>query len=97
MNGTAIGQSFINNLTLVPGNNTVPLASNVSQITVLDMITGPDAPYKNGLLPVDIKGNRSEYNGQELPYFTEALSANVLSVTLNVGAALEKAINGTTA
>jgi hypothetical protein len=79
----------VNDLVLAPGANIVPLVSNVNQSAVIDLITGPTAQYKNGLLPVDIAGNLIVYNGQEIPYFTAAVKATPLHVILNVGAALE--------
>lgn len=42
----------------------------------------------DAVLPVDIRGNASVYQGQELPYFSEALAANVLHTRLDLGKAL---------
>jgi hypothetical protein len=82
VNGTAIGQSFINDLVLVPGNNTFSMTSVVNETIVVEKLP------KNGILPVTITGNSSVYNGEVIPYFTEALQANSLVVDLNVIAAL---------
>lgn len=43
------------------------------------------------MLPVDIVGNTSVYNGQHLTYFEKALSSVTQHITLNVGAALKAA------
>lgn len=64
------------------------MRSTVNETVVLGMITSANATHRNGILPVEITGNSSVYNGKELPYFTEALAANKLTVTLDVGKAL---------
>ncbi|RAL12119.1 uncharacterized protein BO97DRAFT_71238 [Aspergillus homomorphus CBS 101889] len=84
VNGTAIGKSYLTDLTIHPGNNTLPMTANVSTLTVAGML----GSYPTLMIPVDIVGNASVYNGEELPYFTEALAANKLSVQLNVTKAL---------
>ena len=43
---------------------------------------------KDAVLPVDIRGSSSVYEGRELGYFSEALAANVLHTRLDVGKAL---------
>lgn len=88
VDGTPIGQSYLQNLVLTPGDNFVPMRSTVNETVVLGMITSANATHRNGILPVEITGNSSVYNGKELPYFTEALAANKLTVTLDVGKAL---------
>ncbi len=42
------------------------------------------------MLPIDIVGNSSEYDGVHLVYFEKALASMTQHVNLNVGAALEK-------
>ncbi|KAL1988072.1 hypothetical protein VTN96DRAFT_1103 [Rasamsonia emersonii] len=76
-NGTHIGQSFLNDLTLVPGDNTVPMTSNVN-------LTQATRFLKGNVLTIDIRGNKSEYNGQEIPYFSQALASNQLTTQLNI-------------
>jgi len=83
-----MGQSFLDNLVLTPGNNTVPMTSTVDQAAIIKMFTADDNPYKDGVVPFDIVGNSSVYNGKELPYFTKALASNNLTVHLNVSKAL---------
>ncbi|KAL1970458.1 hypothetical protein VTN77DRAFT_4102 [Rasamsonia byssochlamydoides] len=85
VDGSYIGQSFLNDFTLVPGNNTLPMTSTVNQTQIIALLTGP---YKNGVLPIDIRGNKSVYNGVEIPYFSEALASNQLAVNLNVTEAI---------
>ena len=46
------------------------------------------ASYPDGLLPVDIVGNSSVYNGQHLTYYEEALRGNTISIKLNIASGL---------
>ncbi|KAL9584810.1 MAG: hypothetical protein Q9212_001893 [Teloschistes hypoglaucus] len=80
-----IGTSLLSDLTLKPGDNMVPMRSTVNQTIVIQKVTGT---YKDGILPVDIVGNSSVYNGQHLEYFEKALQSNKQHIKLNVGAAL---------
>jgi hypothetical protein len=86
--GTPIGQSHFYNMILVPGNNTIPMTSTVNQSVVFSMITAKNSPYSSGIVPVDIRGNKSVYNGQELPYFSSALASNNITIELDVGKAI---------
>ena len=88
-----IGNSTLENVVLVPGNNTVPMRSTINQTLVLDAI---GLVYKNGILPVDIVGATSVYNGQHLTYFEAALQSLTQHVKLDVGAALKAATGGGT-
>lgn len=88
VDGQLMGYSYLDNLTLKPGNNTIPMFSNVNQTDIINLITASSSPYKNGIVPFTISGNSSVYNGQELPYFSKALAANNLTVHLNVSQAL---------
>lgn len=80
-----IGTSSLSDLILKPGNNTLPMRSTVNQTLVIEKVTGT---YKDGMLPIDIVGNSSVYNGQHLEYFEKALQSNRQHIVLNVGAAL---------
>ncbi len=62
------------------------MRSIVNQTIVLTKVI---SEYKDGMLPIDIIGNSSIYNGKHLPYFEQALASNTQSITLNVGAALK--------
>lgn len=86
-----MGQSYLDDLVLKPGNNTVPMTANVQALEILNLLIKGGDKYKDGMMPFEITGNSSVYNGKELPYFTEALQSNNLSVSLNVTAALAKA------
>lgn len=86
--GQTLGQSYLDDLILKPGNNTVPMTANVNQSAIIEMLTSASNPYTTGVVPFTITGNSSVYNDQELPYFTNALIANNLTVQLNVTKAL---------
>ena len=82
--GTNVGQSFLNDLVIRPGNNTLDMKANVSSSKVAKFLP----KYKDNIVPVDITGNSSVYHGKDLPYFAAALAANKLTVDLNVLEAL---------
>ncbi|KAL8928815.1 MAG: hypothetical protein Q9208_001593 [Pyrenodesmia sp. 3 TL-2023] len=85
VDGDFIGTSTLSDLVLRPGNNTLPMRSTVNQTLVIGKVT---AKYQDGLLPVDIVGNSSVYEGQHLEYFEKALQSNRQHIVLDVGAAL---------
>ena len=83
-NGQFMGHSYINDLTLQPGDNNRSMTAQINQTASFLLISGSSAPYPKGVVPFTITGNSSVYNGQELPYFTQALAANNLTVDLDV-------------
>ncbi|KAL4872711.1 hypothetical protein BDV12DRAFT_125223 [Aspergillus spectabilis] len=78
-NGTAIGQSFLNDLVLEPGDNRVPMLSSLNTTLLFPFLRGGSTT-----IPLTIIGNSSVYNGREIPYFTAALAANELTVDLDL-------------
>lgn len=68
----------------------MPLTSRMNQTYVIGLLTGDNAPYSDGVLPLEIKGNRSEFNGEVIPYYTRALAATTLRTSLNLTEPLEK-------
>ncbi|KAJ5525899.1 hypothetical protein N7494_012549 [Penicillium frequentans] len=86
--GETLGLSYLDNLVLKPGNNTVPMTATVNESAIIGMLTSDSNPYTTGVVPFTITGNSSVYNDQELPYFTNALIANNLTVELNITKAL---------
>ena len=85
VDGTFIGTSLLPNLTLKPGENLVEMESKVNQTYVIEAVVGR---YRDGILPVEIRGERVESEGGRLPYFEEALKEVRLNVVLDVGRAL---------
>lgn len=77
-----IGVTTIPDLTLKPGDNLVPMKTTSDQTAVISLIS---TQYKNGKLPVVIKGNSStSLSGQKLDYFTAALKSNDMKTTLDL-------------
>jgi hypothetical protein len=66
------------------------MASIVDQARIIRLITARDSPYRDGIVPIQITGNSSVYNGEEIPYFSEALASNVLTIELNIMSALNQ-------
>ena len=86
-----MGQTYLNDLVLKPGNNTIPMFANINQAAILTMFASSNNQYKDGIVPFQITGNSSVYHGENLEYFTKALAANNLTVHLNVYQALKEA------
>lgn len=56
------------------------------------MVTGE---FDDGMLPIDISGNSTKNSdGKELPYYSAALAANTVRVTLDVGSAIDDLLGG---
>jgi len=85
--GIGVGNLTLPNFTLRPGNETYPLYSTSNQTAVLDLLQ--ESAYCSGVLPLELKGKQSIYNGQELPYFSAALQAGVLPVSLDLKGPLQ--------
>ncbi|RFU28057.1 hypothetical protein B7463_g8282, partial [Scytalidium lignicola] len=73
-----VGNTTINNMTIRPGNNTLPLTGTLDQSLVTASLN------KTGWVTMQITGQSCIYNGQHLTYYEKALSANKLSLDLNV-------------
>lgn len=85
VDGKSIGTSLLPDMTLKPGNNSLPMQSKTDQLGVVSIIT---SKYKNGILPLEISGNSSIYNGEHLEYYEAAIQSNVIKIDLDVGPAL---------
>jgi hypothetical protein len=82
---TAIGNASLKNVTLVPGNNTVPLRSITNDLAVFGLLESNISLLHR--MPVDIVVDNSTMGGVVIPYFTRALHASPLHVVLNISAA----------
>lgn len=78
-----VGNATVENFTLVPGNNTLPMTAIVDQPKIISSIDS-----KTGLVTLMVKGTSCVYNGQHLSYYETALMSNVLSLQLNVAQVL---------
>jgi hypothetical protein len=83
---TPIGNAHLSNVTLVPGNNSLSLRAITNETLVLGLVQANPAYLKG--LPVDIAIQNSTVNGVVIPYFTRALQANTLHVSLDVAQAI---------
>ncbi|KAN0106018.1 Protein of unknown function (DUF3712) domain containing protein [Hyaloscypha variabilis] len=72
-----VGNSTINDMTLVPGNNSLPMTSIVDIDALSDSLV-------NGFVTLSISGQSAIYNGEHLTYYESALKSNVLSLDMNV-------------
>ncbi|KAA8576003.1 hypothetical protein MFRU_033g00340 [Monilinia fructicola] len=74
-----IGNATIENMTLVPGNNTLPMTGTMDQTKVISSMD-----TKTGIVELNIVGQSSIYKGEHLVYYERALASNNLSLALNV-------------
>lgn len=91
VDGVHIGQSFMHNVVLQPGDNKIPMEALTNQSVVLSMINGENAKHRDGMLPVSITTASISRNGARLSYYEEAMAGAPLTVTLNVGKAIQEA------
>lgn len=94
LNGSLIGTVFIDNLLLLPGNNTAQMHANISQTPVLAAVS--TQPYcQTGILPFGLLGTNVTNHGQHLSYFADALASTNQTTDINIGAAIQQSLNFT--
>ncbi|KAJ6016293.1 hypothetical protein N7540_010884 [Penicillium herquei] len=91
VDGTVLGYIYLEDLVLAPGNNTVPMTATVDEVSIIEMLSSNDTTFADGVVPFNLIGNSSVYDGVVLPYFTVALQALNLTTSLNVTEALVEA------
>ncbi|KAF4636869.1 hypothetical protein G7Y89_g1200 [Cudoniella acicularis] len=74
-----VGTGYIENMTLVPGNNTLPMTAILNQTLIL-----ASTDTTTGIAVLEITGQSCVYNGVHLTYYEKALSQNVLTLSMNV-------------
>ncbi|KAF5878860.1 uncharacterized protein Bfra_001031 [Botrytis fragariae] len=84
-----VGNSTIANMTLVPGNNTLPMTGTMDQTKVLG-----SADLTTGIVQLSIVGKSAIYNGEHLVYYERALASNNLSLALNVAQVVKDSAGG---
>ncbi|KAH6665452.1 hypothetical protein B0J14DRAFT_232334 [Halenospora varia] len=84
-----IGTSTIPNMTLKPGNNTLPMTGTLNQTLVLG-----STDTTTGIMVMKITGRDCIYNGEHLTYYEKALSQNVLSLSMNVQQIIKDSLTG---
>lgn len=92
-NDTLIGQSYIDNVVLYPGNNSFPLRASNAQQPVVSAL-GVKPYCQTGMISLTIEPVNCTFNGVEIPYLLQSLT-NITQI-LPVGQAIEKASNGLT-
>ena len=88
VDGEPIGTSLLPDFVLRPGTREYDMRSTVQTLTVADII---QRNYQDGILPLEIVGNSSVVDGENIPYFEAAIQSNVIRIDLNVGPALAEA------
>jgi cytoskeletal protein RodZ len=73
-----IGNSTIENMTLVPGDNNLPMTAIIDQALVTANLNS------SGWITLSIIGNSSVFNGQHLTYYEKALASNALTLDMNI-------------
>jgi hypothetical protein len=58
-----VGNTTINDMTLVPGNNTIPMTGIVDQLLIAESLNA------TGFVTLSIQGQSAIYNGQHLTYY----------------------------
>ncbi|CAK7213917.1 hypothetical protein SEUCBS140593_002008 [Sporothrix eucalyptigena] len=87
LNGSLVGTSYIDNVVLSPGNNTYPLRAKIEQSPILTAVQSE--PWcQTGIVPMDLSGLSVTNNGQDLPYFANALATHNTTVEVDLGTPL---------
>lgn len=73
-----VGNTTINDMTLYPGNNTLPMTGILDQILIAESLNA------SGWVTLAIQGQSAIYNGEHLTYYEVPLKNNVLSLDMNV-------------
>lgn len=73
-----VGNTTVFDMTLVPGNNTIPMTGFVNQTLIEDSLNS------TGFVTLSITGQSAIYNGQHLTYYEKPLATNVLALDMNV-------------
>ena len=86
--GTAIGTTFLPNVFLGEGDNSISMTAIANQSAVAGLVL---TQYETGVLPVDIMANSvTNMQGERIPWYEQALGALPLRVDLDVLPALQE-------
>jgi hypothetical protein len=81
--GIIIGEGRINNIVLVPGNNTIPIRATVNLKTCIEnlptLLTSEAKALTSGNVVISASGNSTIFNGQHIPYYENVLNNLVLT------------------
>ena len=78
-----VGELFINNLILVPGDNKVEITALMDQVKILDAARSKKY-CKTGVVPVKLLGKSVVNHGQKLSYFATALGSKNQTVDIDI-------------
>lgn len=85
--GEAVGDLAITNLILRPGANVIPVTAHINQKTILKIVKRP-AYCQNGIIPFQLKANKVENQGEEIPWLVSSLGTANQTVNVNIGAVI---------
>lgn len=84
-NGTDVGYATVDSLVLVPGYNTVTMRVVSYELVVVGIVI----QRGNAVIPIDIRGINSSYNGELIPYYTTMIQSVTQHVDLNITDAIQ--------
>ncbi len=91
--GEDVGTVYIDNLTLLRGNNTFNMRASVNTTAVVNALGRKPYCENSGVLPFEIRGKTVVNHGQSLPYFADALGSANQTVTIPVGEAINASLH----
>ncbi|KAM3501348.1 hypothetical protein MY11210_009383 [Beauveria gryllotalpidicola] len=82
--GKNLGKLYIDNLSLIPGTNTVNVTGNLDQAQIIVLASGAKPYCETGVATFSLIGNNVTRDGVEIPYFQYALAHANQTVELNI-------------
>ncbi|KAM3565860.1 hypothetical protein ARSEF4850_001171 [Beauveria asiatica] len=82
--GKNLGKLYIDNLSLVPGTNTVNVTGSLDQGQIIVLASGAKPYCETGVAAFSLIGNNVTRDGVEIPYFQYALAHANQTVELNI-------------
>ncbi|KAK4197796.1 hypothetical protein QBC40DRAFT_100144 [Triangularia verruculosa] len=94
LQGQEVGTVFIDNLFLRAGEvNEYKMRATIEQSPVLEALgKSPACDKDNGWLDFQIRGKTVTNNGQDLPYFANALSTANQTIPIDIGGTLQRSL-----
>ncbi len=93
LNGTDVGELFIDDMRLVPGINNLSIRATIDQFPILEAL-GEEGTCETGVVSFELAGKSVVNNGQNLTYFAKALSTVKQQVDIDVGTPIKKTFGG---
>ncbi|KAL4895635.1 hypothetical protein BDV59DRAFT_211275 [Aspergillus ambiguus] len=93
-----VGNATLENLTLTPGNNSIPLEGVVDFSTILHnikpILQTQGKNIRQGYLTLDAVGRSVVYDGTEIPYYTELMQSLTLPANVPINELLINSLHG---